>query len=801
MENQDYEKTLQELRKTIQDLTKSNQSLQEQLTVKTRECELAKKLLEKINNEWRESFDAIESPMMLHDADGVVLRCNKAYSVISEKTFKEIIGTPYWQNFPIGDGLMDSCIWAMDAENNESLEETEEFSTADNRTYLSHGFCTNDDQGNYQFSIHLFEDITARYIASKALRESEERFRTLFERAPLGYQSLNSEGIIIEVNSAWLELLGYRREEVIGRHFADFLTEESVLAFNKSFPVFKKRGTRRNKIFHMRTRQGDIKIVSCEGQIAYTDEGLFKQTHCILTDITEREQLFNSIKAQQKLFQTTINAIPDIICIKDSSGRWLYANEYDLKLFQLDGVDYKNKTDSELAPYSDFYRDAFLTSEDTDEIAWKKGEISQDDEIIPQPDGSDKVFEVTKVPLFNEDGSRHALVVAGRDITLRRWSKLHLEHLNRILKIISECNMTLVHAQNELSLIQQVCDILVSSGEYPFVWMGYATDDTDIRVVPYLSAGEAVQEIIDISILWQDELGFCPGRQAVRTDSIQILDLSKKENGYEAYRKKFGQFGFQSAAAFPLKSNHQVLGALVVYSANSDTFVDQDIALLEELSNDLAYGISMLRIKHEKDVISQELSNTLLKTVECIAYTLEKRDPYTAGHQNRVALLAIAIAKKMGFDDNRLEGVRLGAIIHDIGKIHIPAEILNRPGQLSELEFSLIKTHSEVGHDIVKEINFPWPVAQMVYQHHERLDGSGYPRGLKSNDIILEAKIMMVADVVEAMQSHRPYRAGLGIDVALKEINEHQGDLYDPDVVKVCTQLFLQDVFSFEEIE
>ncbi|MDX2503164.1 MAG: PAS domain S-box protein, partial [Gammaproteobacteria bacterium] len=747
MENLKYEKTLQEINITIHELTKLNHSLKEKLTAKTREYELTRELLEKMNNEWRESFDAIESPMMLHDANGVILRCNKAYSMISDKAFKEIIGTPYWQNFPKRDGIMNSCIQAMNSENKELLEETEEFSTPDNRTYLSHGFCTNDKQGRYQFSIHLFEDISARCIASKALRESEERFRTLFELAPLGYQSLNSAGIIIEVNHAWLELLNYRREEVIGQHFSRFLTEKSKKFFKKVFPMFKKRGTQHNTIFHMQPRQGDIKIISCEGQIAYTNEGLFQQTHCILADITEREQLFASIKEQQKLFQTTINAIPDIICIKDSSGHWLYANNYALKLFQLENVDYKNKTDSDLAPYSNFYREFFLACEDADEIAWKKAKISQGDEIIPQPDESDKVFEVTRVPLFNQDGSRHALVVAGRDITLRRWSKHRLENLNRILKTISECNMALVHTQDEPSLIQQVCDILVSSGEYPFVWMGYATDDVDIRVVPYLYAGALSQEILDISTHWQDELGLCPGRQAARTGSIHVIDLSKKENGYETYRKKFGKFSFKSAAAFPLKSNNQMIGALVVYSNNADTFVEQDINLLEELSNDLAYGISTLRLRLEKDIISQKLSDTLLKTVESIAHTLEKRDPYTAGHQNRVALLALAIARKMGFDDDRLEGLRLGSIIHDIGKIHVPAEILNHPGQLSDLEYSLIKTHSEVGYDIVKEINFPWPVAQMVYQHHERLDGSGYPRGLMSDDIILEAKIMMVADV------------------------------------------------------
>lgn len=180
----------------------------------------------------------------------------------------------------------------------------------------------------------------------------------------------------------------------------------------------------------------------------------------------------------------------------------------------------------------------------------------------------------------------------------------------------------------------------------------------------------------------------------------------------------------------------------------------------------------------------------LEQTIQAIAFTVEKRDPYTAGHQERVSQLAVAIAQTLGLPPNQIDGIRLGGMIHDLGKISVPAEILSRPGRLSETEFMLVKSHSEVGADILRQVEFPWPVMDMILQHHERMDGSGYPNGLRGDAILLEARILAVADVVEAMASHRPYRAALGIDKALDEIRGDAGRLYDPDVCSACLRLF-----------
>jgi PAS domain S-box-containing protein/putative nucleotidyltransferase with HDIG domain len=185
-------------------------------------------------------------------------------------------------------------------------------------------------------------------------------------------------------------------------------------------------------------------------------------------------------------------------------------------------------------------------------------------------------------------------------------------------------------------------------------------------------------------------------------------------------------------------------------------------------------------------------------TVRAIAYTVEIRDPYTAGHQRRVTKLACAIGEEMKLSRDQIEGLRMSGELHDIGKIHVPAEILSKPGQISEAEYTIIKTHSQVGHDILKTIEFPWPVAKIVLQHHERIDGSGYPLGLKAKDILLEAKILAVADVIEAMATHRPYRPALSIEVSLREISKNKGKLYDSEVAESCLKVFKEKKFKLE---
>jgi len=197
-----------------------------------------------------------------------------------------------------------------------------------------------------------------------------------------------------------------------------------------------------------------------------------------------------------------------------------------------------------------------------------------------------------------------------------------------------------------------------------------------------------------------------------------------------------------------------------------------------------------------KSLLSR-LKSSFHGIVDAVAQAVEIKDPQTAGHQRRVAQLATAIAREMDFSLNRLEGIRVAGLLHDIGKIAIPIEILNKPGELNNLECEFIKAHCQIGFDLLKNIDFPWPVLQAILQHHERLDGSGYPAGLTDQDIILEARILAVADVVEAMISARTYGPAQGINKALEEIHQKMGVLYDPEVVNICLKLFVEKGFSF----
>jgi putative nucleotidyltransferase with HDIG domain len=218
--------------------------------------------------------------------------------------------------------------------------------------------------------------------------------------------------------------------------------------------------------------------------------------------------------------------------------------------------------------------------------------------------------------------------------------------------------------------------------------------------------------------------------------------------------------------------------------------ISRNAQVVRDDKGDVLYYEGIIEdITDRKDSLDR-LRNALKGTVSALASVVETRDPYTAGHQRHVADLALSIARELGLMANQIEGLRMAAVIHDIGKISIPAEILTRPGKLTELEFSLIKIHTQSGYNILKDIDFPWPVAKMVYEHHERMNGTGYPRNLKGNEILLESRILAVSDVVESMASHRPYRAALGIDTALAEIEKNKGILYDENVVDACLKLF-----------
>jgi putative nucleotidyltransferase with HDIG domain len=497
------------------------------------------------------------------------------------------------------------------------------------------------------------------------------------------------------------------------------------------------------------------------------------------------------------------------------------------------------------------------------------------------------------------------------DITERRRTEDALARKHRALTVLGECNTALVYSRTELGLVEQICRVIADSGGYPLAWVGYREGQSPNRMRPVAAAGTGVdylrvREAEGEGAAWADNAA----ETAMRTgEPVVSRDLSREED-HARWRAAALAHGFGSCTVLPLNVADETIGNLTIFAPEPDAFEPEELALLMEMSYDLAFGIGALRerqareaatralkaseqrlstiIEKNADAIlvadrtgvvrfanpaaaallgrdlsslpgqpfplpagarpeeieilrpddarisvelhtvdtswggepahlltlrdlterrrleaerlagAERLQEVLVQTIEAVALTVEKRDPYTAGHQRRVADLAAGIARELGFDEDRIMGIHMGGMIHDIGKIYVPAEILSRPGRLTPIEYELVKSHAQIGRDIVSGVDFPWPVADMVGQHHERLDGSGYPLGLKGDAIALEARMLAVADVVEAISSHRPYRPARGLATALDEIASNRGRLYDPDAVDACLRLFEHKGFDFE---
>jgi HD-GYP domain-containing protein (c-di-GMP phosphodiesterase class II) len=251
----------------------------------------------------------------------------------------------------------------------------------------------------------------------------------------------------------------------------------------------------------------------------------------------------------------------------------------------------------------------------------------------------------------------------------------------------------------------------------------------------------------------------------------------------------------------PMKNNGHLVGILLLGAkATRETYSSEERRLLRMVSTDAAARIDNASLYENIKREYSEMEKAMDGVVHALSLVVESRDPYTAGHQRRVAGLARSIASKMGLSAWQATGIYIAGLVHDVGKVAVPTDILNKPGKISQYEFSILKAHVQVGYEILQKIDFPWPVTTAILQHHERLDGSGYPAGISGEEIILEARILGVADVVEAMSSHRPYRPSLGLGNALEEITTNRGVLYDPKVVDACLNLLEKDRAAFDQI-
>jgi GAF domain-containing protein len=378
--------------------------------------------------------------------------------------------------------------------------------------------------------------------------------------------------------------------------------------------------------------------------------------------------------------------------------------------------------------------------------------------------------------------------------------------LRRLYATLSHINFTAKRAGNWHDLLLGICKGAIEDGKFELAWAGLVGHATHmVNPVCHYGREDDYLEQMRISVDDVPE-GSGPVGSAIRENKVVCINDCATDKRVLLWREQMLSRGFMSVAALPLRSGEKAIGALALYSGEAGFFDDDHVMLLEDMASEISFALTRFEqdashsnVEDERQRALENMQQALKDSIHAIAFALETRDPYTAGHQRQVAKIATAIAGEMELSETVIEGIHFGSLIHDLGKISIPAEILTRPRRLTPLETQMMQTHPQAGYDIVAGIDFPWPVAEMVLQHHERMDGSGYPNGMKGEDIPLESKILAVADVVDAMTSHRPYRAGLGIVKALEEIERHRGTHFDPAVVDACLRLFREKGYSYTE--
>jgi PAS domain S-box-containing protein len=542
---------------------------------------------------------------------------------------------------------------------------------------------------------------------------------------------------------------------------------------------------------------GGARIVDARGRFSEGKNGGPSRLIGTALDITQRKQAEQVLRESEERFRAQSTAAQDAMITLDERGRVVFWNQSASRIFgytaqEALGQDFHKF----LAParYQDAIQAAWLRFAESGEGA-AIGKVTE--LAARRKDAAEFPIELS-LSAVKIGGHWHALGVV-RDITERKRAEGALQRLNRTLRTLGAANSSLVRATTEQELLNDMCRVCVDVGGYRLAWIGFVAHDEARTMRPVAWAGEHTEYVQQANITWADtERGLGPTGTAVRTGQAQISQNIEANPALGPWRADLLGFGFKSIVSLPLKNDSEVFGAVTLLAGEADAFGPDEVDLLKDLVGDLAYGIQARRDRAGRETAAAALDEALKSTVQAVANAVEMRDIYTAGHERHVAELAVAIARELGLTEFLIEGLYLAGLIHDVGKINVPAEYLSKPGKLTALEYQLIQTHVQAGYDIIKDVNFPWPVAQTILQHHERLDGSGYPNHLKGAAISTEGRILGVADVVDAMQSHRPYRPALGLDAALAEIEAGKGRLYDPKVVEACVALFRHKGFRFK---
>jgi PAS domain S-box-containing protein len=647
-------------------------------------------------------------------------------------------------------------------------------------------------------------DISERKHAAQLLKRERDTARRYFSVAGVMMLVLNADGTVALINRRGLEILGCEESDILDQPWIErFVPERARTKVHEIFRQLLSGQVDDPEYFENAVvcRGSEERLIAWHNTVLTDDAGQVVATLSSGEDITERKRSEDALRDSEEKLRTISSTAQDAIVMSDNDGRIEFWNPSAVRLFGHTAEEAIGKPLHELI-VPERLRETSKSGFDRFKVTGQGPVIGKTVELPSlRKDGIEFIAEHS-ISAAKQKGKWHAVALV-RDITERKRSEQALHRSNRALRTLSAGNEILIHARDEPKLLQDMCRMMVELGGFRFAWIVYAARDgaSEQRIAAHFGITERESEAVIAA--WANT-EYRPTGDAIRTGQPQIAQDILEDPHFAPWHEYARSLGCAALMAIPLKEGSATLGALAICATEHDAFDAEEVHLLTELGDDLAFGIQALRTRTERDGLQQgqlrstiRLKNALIGTIGAVALTVEKRDPYTAGHQQRAAELCVAIGRKLALPEDRLEGLRLGATIHDIGKIYVPAEILNRPGKLSAPEFEIIKSHPQVGYDIIKGIQFPWPVAEMILQHHERLDGSGYPRGLKDEQIIVEAKILAVADVVEAMSSHRPYRPELGIDKALAQIRQEAGTKLDAQVVDACERVIREQGFTF----
>ena len=625
----------------------------------------------------------------------------------------------------------------------------------------------------------------------------------LFERMPDACIALDSKYRQVLWNPAAERLFGFTHEEAIGKHPFDLIVpKEAQSHVNETLHDLSNGAVNTTCINENVTKDG--RTIVCEWHnISLVDaSGAFAGAICLGKDITEDIAIKSSMREREELLRFAMGAARFGVWSWDIAKDQIHFSEGIGPLVGLAPGHGPRQIDEFLKLVAPQAREA-LSRQIT--YLRETGNPSHPEFQVTWPDGSQHWIKLQTTVLL--DGKGNATLAAGVaiDITQQKNDSIVIEGYLRALITLSAVNQELVRATTEAELLNAVCKLAVEKGGYVMAWVWYAEHGQDKVVRTEAQYGFEDGYLASANITWAGtERGQGPTGRAIRTGRTQVNQNVLTNPVMAPWREAALRRGYQSSIGLPLKRETGTFGALTLYARQPDAFGEREVELLEELAGDLAFGVVTLRTKADRDRIAVEnlryvtnLREGLEDTIEAISVAMGLRDEYTRDHQRRVAALAMAIASEMGISEDAAHGVKLAAMVHDIGKMGIPAEILVKPAKLTEIEFRLMQGHAQAGRDVLKDIQFPWPIADMVWQHHERLDGSGYPRGLRGDEILPGARILAVADAVEAMCSHRPYRPALGMDVALYDIGRGSGKTFDSVVVDACLRLCGDNKFAF----